>query len=52
MGHSEIGVTMNVYGHLFQGKQEKLTNDLDALAERTRRPARPDPAAVAITRSK
>jgi integrase len=37
MGHSEIGVTMNVYGHLFQDKQEKLTNDLDALVERTRR---------------
>jgi integrase len=36
MGHSEIGVTMNVYGHLFQDKQEKLTNDLDALVERTR----------------
>lgn len=38
MGHSEIGVTMNVYGHLFQDKQEKLTNDLDALVERTRTP--------------
>jgi hypothetical protein len=39
MGHSEIGVTMNVYGHLFQDKQEKLTNDLDALVERTRTPS-------------
>ncbi len=37
MGHSEIGVTMDVYGHLFQDKQERLTNDLDALVERTRR---------------
>ena len=27
---------MNVYGHLFHDKQEKLTNDLDALVERTR----------------
>ena len=36
MGHSEIGVTMDVYGHLFQDKQERLTNDLDALVERTR----------------
>jgi hypothetical protein len=36
MGHSEIGVTMNVYGHLFQDEQEQLTNDLDALVERTR----------------
>ena len=52
MGHSEIGVTMNVYGHLFQDKQEKLTNDLDALVERTRQPGRPDPSTVAITRSK
>ena len=41
MGHSEIGVTMNVYGHLFQDKQEKLTNDLDALVERTRCRGRP-----------
>jgi hypothetical protein len=34
---------MNVYGHLFQDKHEKLTNDLDALVERIRpaRPARP-----------
>jgi integrase len=52
MGHSEIGVTMNVYGHLFQDKQEKLTNDLDALVERTRQPGRPDSSTVAITRSK
>ena len=52
MGHSEIGVTMNVYGHLFQDKQEQLTNDLDALVERTRQPGRPDPSTVAITRSK
>jgi hypothetical protein len=37
MGHSEIGVTMNVYGHLVQDKQGQLTNDLDALVERTRR---------------
>ena len=36
MGHSEIGVTMDVYGHLFQDKQERLTNDLDALVERAR----------------
>ena len=36
MGHSEIGVTMNVYGHLFKGAQAKLTNDLDGLVTRTR----------------
>lgn len=37
MGHSEIGVTMDVYGHLFQGAQAKLTNDLSGLVEETRR---------------
>jgi hypothetical protein len=52
MGHSEIGVTMNVYGHLFQDKQEKLTNDLDALVERTRASGRTESSTVAITRSK
>lgn len=36
MGHSEIGVTMNVYGHLFDGKQRELTSDLDDLLDRTR----------------
>lgn len=36
MGHTEIGVTMNVYGHLFDGKQFELTGDLDDLLRRTR----------------
>ena len=36
MGHTEIGVTMNVYGHLFEGKQKELTQDLDDLLDRTR----------------
>ena len=36
MGHSEIGVTMNVYGHLFEGAQAKLTDDLSNLVESTR----------------
>ena len=36
MGHSEIGVGMNVYGHLFEGAQAKLTDALDALMEATR----------------
>jgi hypothetical protein len=31
---------MNVYGHLFQDQQEKLTNDLDALVERSRIPGK------------
>ena len=43
MGHSEIGVTMNVYGHLFQGAQAKLTSDLDGLVSKTRRTERDDP---------
>jgi integrase len=36
MGHTEIGVTMNVYGHLFEGAQGELTQDLDDLLERSR----------------
>lgn len=36
MGHTEIGVTMNVYGHLFEGAQGQLTQDLDDLLERSR----------------
>jgi integrase len=36
MGHTEIGVTMNVYGHLYEGKQRELTADLDGLLDRTR----------------
>ena len=34
MGHTEIGVTMNVYGHLFEGAQGELTQDLDDLLEK------------------
>jgi integrase len=36
MGHTEIGVTMDVYGHLFEGAQGQLTQDLDDLLERSR----------------
>lgn len=36
MGHTEIGGTMNVYGHLFEGTQGQLTQDLDDLLERSR----------------
>jgi hypothetical protein len=35
MGHTEIGVTMNVYGHLFAGKQRELTENLDGLLDQT-----------------
>jgi integrase len=36
MGHTEIGVTMDVYGHLFKGAQGQLTQDLEDLIERSR----------------
>jgi hypothetical protein len=39
MDHTEIGVTMNVYGHLYEGKQRELTEDLNNLLDRTRDPA-------------
>lgn len=42
MGHTEIGVTMNVYGHLFEGKQRELTADLDQLLLRVRSAERDD----------
>ena len=35
-GHTEIGVTINVYGHLFEGAQGELTQNLDDLLERSR----------------
>jgi hypothetical protein len=48
MGHSEIGVTMNVYGHLFDGQQRELTSDLDDLLGRTRSSR---PRTTAVSRS-
>jgi len=50
-GHSEIGVTMNVYCHLFQDKQEQLTNDLDALVERTRTPGTREREVIDLSRA-
>jgi hypothetical protein len=49
MGHTEIGVKMNVYGHLFDGALGQLTKDLDALLQsiRTSRPTPTDPADLA-----
>jgi integrase len=44
MGHAEICVTMNVYGHLFSDAQERLTAELDELRSRTR----PTPASAPI----
>jgi len=40
MGHSDATVTLRVYGHLFEGTQAKLSEQLDALREATsQRPA-------------
>jgi hypothetical protein len=33
---------MNVYGHIFDGKQHELTSDLDDLLDRTRSKANSD----------
>jgi hypothetical protein len=35
MGHSDPSVTLRVYGHLFDGAQAKLSEQLDALREAT-----------------
>jgi len=34
-GHTKPNVTLAVYGHLFEGAQAKLTDQLDALREAT-----------------
>jgi integrase len=35
MGHTDPAITLRVYGHLFDGAQEKLTAQLDDLREQT-----------------
>jgi len=35
MGHSDVAFTLRVYGHLFEGVQTKLTDELDALCQAT-----------------
>lgn len=35
MGHGDPSVTLKVYGHLFEGAQQKLTDQLDVLREST-----------------
>jgi integrase len=35
MGHSDAAFTLRVYGHLFEGAQAKLSEQLDALREKT-----------------
>jgi integrase len=36
MGHSDAAVTLREYGHLFEGTQEKLTEQLEALRIRSK----------------
>jgi integrase len=38
MGHSDPAVTLRNYGHLFEGAQAKLSDQLDALREATATP--------------
>jgi integrase len=45
MGHSDEGVTTRVYGHLFEGAQRRLSDQLDALREATATPP-PDAAII------
>jgi len=44
MGHSAPGVTLREYGHLFEGTQAKLTEQLDGLVQSTR--SAPPPAQI------
>jgi hypothetical protein len=37
MGHTDPAITLRVYGHLFDGAQEKLTAQLDELREQTKK---------------
>jgi integrase len=46
MGHSDPTVTLRVYGHLFDGIQEKLTEELDQLRRDTEGPV--DTPAVSL----
>jgi integrase len=43
MGHSDPSVTLRVYGHLFEGVQEELTDRLERRRQ-ARRPAAPEVA--------
>jgi len=39
MGHSDPAMTLRVYGHLFEGAQERLTEQLDDLRSSVKKPA-------------
>jgi integrase len=41
LGHSDPAVTLRVYGHLFEGVQEELTDRLDRRRQAVPRPAAP-----------
>lgn len=40
MGHADASITLRVYGHLFEGAQQRLTDKLDELREATASGAR------------
>jgi integrase len=42
MGHSDPSVTLREYGHLFDGVQERITEQLDDLRRRSAEAASPD----------
>lgn len=48
MGHSDSTVTLRVYGHLFEGTQAKLSDQLDELRESSLRRAPQGPAPRAL----
>lgn len=51
MGHSDPAVTLRVYGHLFEGRQEQLTEKLDELRRSTlENPVAPTDAVIDLTR--
>jgi hypothetical protein len=35
MGHSDLAMTLRLYGHLFEGAQVELSEKIDALREAT-----------------
>ena len=46
MGHTDPSVTLRVYGHLFEGVQEELTDRLDRRRQSVSRTAEPSSASV------
>ena len=46
MGHSDPSVTLRVYGHLFEGVQQELTDRLDRRRQSVSRTTEPPSASV------